>query len=462
MMLQFQPSRISPTGPPSEDSVLKLMRFFFSPGRWAMDVRCWTFIFFFLLPVLSRAQAEMKLYETKYYNIYTDIDPEEEKEAAIRMTRMAEEYHARTQGFAGQITEKLPFYLYKSPSDYYHAGGLQGSAGVFIASGDTGKLMAIAGRKLTLDTWHTVQHEGFHQFAHSVIGGKMPVWLDEGLAEYFGESIFTGDGFVTGVIPPWRLSRLKREMADKQLKSFGQIMHLSNQEWSDQLTLKNYDQAWSMVYFLVHGEDQKYQSGLASCIREISQNRNPDVAFAQSIGDLPGVEEEWRVWWTQLPDRPTTALYGRAAVATMTSFVARAYAQKQTFADFEAFHAAVDDKTLKINPDDWLPLSLITTAFRLYGNGPKWELQTAAGRQPIVAMTLSDGTHFTGTFVLHGTRVDSVKVEMDDLAPALTKAQALLDQGAKQTARSTILAAIRANPKSPSMTDARKLLRDCR
>ena len=59
----------------------------------------------------------------------------------------------------------------------------------------------------------------------------------------------------------------------------------------------------------------------------------------------------------------------------MTSFVARASAEKQTFTSFDDFHAAVDDDKLKINPDDWLPLSLITTAFRLYGNGPKWELQ---------------------------------------------------------------------------------------
>ena len=34
----------------------------------------------------------------------------------------------------------------------------------------------------------------------------MPTWLNEGLAEYFGEGIFTGDGFVTGVISPERLA----------------------------------------------------------------------------------------------------------------------------------------------------------------------------------------------------------------------------------------------------------------
>ena len=52
--------------------------------------------------------------------------------------------------------------------------------------------MAFAGEHITAYTWHTVQHEGFHQFAHAVIGGDIPTWLNEGLAEYFGEALFTG------------------------------------------------------------------------------------------------------------------------------------------------------------------------------------------------------------------------------------------------------------------------------
>ena len=423
-----------------------------------------TAIFLCLLIVClsSSARAQIKLYETKYYNIYTDIDPEDEKEAAIRMTKMAEEYHARTQDFAGQITEKLPFYLYRSSADYYRAGGLRGSVGVFMATGSSGKLMAIAGRKSSTQTWHTVQHEGFHQFAHSVIGGHMPTWLNEGLAEYFGESIFTGDGFVTGVIPPWRLARLKGELAGDQLKSFDEIRHVSPQEWADQLNIRNYDQAWSMVYFLVHGDDQKYQGQLANCVREISQGKSADQAWNDAMATNVDLQERWRTWWISQPANPTTTLYGRATVATMTSFIARAYAEKQSFADFEAFHAAVDAGSLKINPDDWLPNSLITTAFRLYGTAPRWELQTAANKQPLLILTLTDGTRVTGSFTLHGDRVDQIKVDVDDMAKVLKDAQALLDQNKKQQAKDLVLAAIRSNPKSVMIADARKFLQSCR
>jgi hypothetical protein len=423
---------------------------------------------FACLPLLwtKSAHAQLREYDTKYYIIHTDIDPEEEQEAAIRMTKMAEEYHQRTSGFAGVIREKFPFYLYRNSAEYFAAGGLPGSAGMFMSIGRGGKLMAIAGRHTTQSTWHTVQHEGFHQFAHAVIGGEMPTWLNEGLAEYFGESIFTGDGFVTGVIPPWRLSRLKQEIAGARLKSMREIMDISAQKWADEMKIQNYDQAWAMVHFLVHGEDQKYQPGFSDCIRAMANGGLFDEAWNSSLPPVDLFEQRWKTWWTALPERPTTVLYGKAAVATMTSFVARAYASKQTFSDFAAFRSAVDKDQLKINPDDWLPRSLIVNAFRVYGDGLHWELITSAdkstSRFPKVALTLEDSTRLVGSFTLSGNRVDKVTVEIDNMAEILKDAQSLADAGHKEKARVMVQSAIRDIPSSSMIADAKKFLQSLR
>ena len=123
-------------------------------------------------------------YETKYYILYTDIPPQKAQEVALRMSKMAEEYHNRTRDFAGVISTKFPFYLYRRYDDYVAAGGLKGTAGLFNGSA----LFAVAGERLDDRTWHVIQHEGFHQFAAAVIGGERPMWLNEGLAEYFGEA----------------------------------------------------------------------------------------------------------------------------------------------------------------------------------------------------------------------------------------------------------------------------------
>jgi hypothetical protein len=433
--------------------------------RSKFDVRRSTFAFIFAgfaLVFTARSHADLQRYDTRYYTIYTDIDSDEEKEAAIRMTKMAEEYHERTKSFAGVITKKFPFYLFKSPSDYFAAGGLPGSAGCFVSIGSAGKLMAIAGKNTSQQTWHVVQHEGFHQFAHAVIGGQIPTWLNEGLAEYFGESIFTGDGFVTGVIPPWRLGRLKTEISGGQLRPLRAIMNVSPQQWADEMNIRNYDQAWSMVHFLVHGNDQKYQGAFSDCIREISAGKSFDTAWADTLGPADGFDQQWKNWWLNQPKSPTSTLYGKAAVATMTSFVARASAARQTFTDFDAFHAAVDGDSLKMDPGDWLPRSLIVTAFRLYGAEPGWELQSVPGRQPAVHLTLADGIRLSGSFVLQGSRVEKVTVDVDDMALRMAEAQALLDSGKKAEAKAMLQASLRELPKSAMADDARKMLQKCR
>jgi hypothetical protein len=415
-----------------------------------------------ILYFAPHVMADLKEYDTKYYTIYTDIDPDDEKEAAIRMTKMAEEYHERTKGFAGTINSKFPFYLYKSSADYYAAGGMPRSAGVFISIGSGGKLMAVAGKSVTQQTWQVVQHEGFHQFAHAVIGGEIPTWLNEGLAEYFGESIFTGDGFVTGVIPPWRLERLKQEISGGETKTIRQMMETSPDQWAGNLNIINYDQAWSMVHFLVHGDDQKYQAAFSNCIREISKGKTFNTAWIDTIGPTDGFEDRWKKWWSGQPESPTSLLYGKAAVATMTSFIARAYTSRQTFSSFEAFQAAVNDGSLKIKSDDWLPRSLIVTAFRNYGTAPHWELQSPQNKQPTLELTLIDGTRLTGWFTLRGNRVDHVNVEIDDMVRILKDAQALLDAGKKNEARVMVQSALKNIPRSALVTEAKQFLQTCR
>src|SRR3954464_9495677 len=92
---------------------------------------------------LASVSAEMPRYETKYYLLFTDVPRDQAQEAAVRMSRMAEEYHNRTSAFSGVIRTKLPFYLYRSREDYVAGGGLRGTDGLF--NGDA--LYAVAGER---------------------------------------------------------------------------------------------------------------------------------------------------------------------------------------------------------------------------------------------------------------------------------------------------------------------------
>ena len=403
-----------------------------------------------------KSSGEMRVYPTKYYIIHTDIRTDDAKEAVIRMTKMAEEYHDRTREFSGEIRARLPFYLFKDRDEYYEAGGLPGSAGVFTGSA----LLAIAGDQTSGRTWHVVQHEGFHQFADAVIRGELPTWLNEGLAEYFGESLFTGDGFVSGVIPPSRMKRIQQQVRDNQFKSIQQIMTLSHAEWNRVMTLANYDQAWSMVHFLAHGEGGRYQQPFVNFMKLIGRGTPWPNAWAQTFGSAAGFEQRWKEYWLNLPQDPTKDLYAQAVTATFTSFLARAQTQKQQFSSFDEFLSAAKAGEVKTGQtiDDWLPPGLLQGAVdALKDSKLHWTLESK-GKEPLLAVDLPDGTRLVGSYFLRGGHVGRVWIEIDDSLASIKQAESLIASGKRDQARALLQRMLRAHPRSPAAEQARKLI----
>lgn len=362
----------------------------------------------------SQPSAPLKTCESKYYVIHTDLDEPGVKEAIVRMNALAEEYHRRTFAFSGKITRKLPFYLFRRSEDYCAAGGKPGSAGVFL--GD--KLMAIAGNQADGGTWQRVQHEAFHQFAASVIRGSIPTWVNEGLAEYFGLAIFTGDGFTTGLVPPGRLVRLKAEIRLGRLKPFSQIMTLSNHDWNDNLTMENYDQAWSMIHFLVHADNHRYVQALNGFMTDIGSGVAYPQAWVRNFGrDVDAFEGRWRKYWMDMGPNPTADGYVEATVATLTSFMARAAAQGQQFREFHSFAVAAEENRLAMSDADWLPPSLLQAAMGMtrrpeFGH---WGLITNNPRQPQVVCIL-DGNKFLGVYSIRNGHPESMEVQISSVS----------------------------------------------
>ena len=418
-----------------------------------------------LLPPSARSQqayekspAQMRVVQTRYYDIHSDLPDDDLKEAMVRMTRMFEEYRLRTRGFSGDIRQRLPFYLFRTSDEYFDAGGLPGSAGCFNGT----SLMAIAGEQPTGDTWRVVQHEGFHQFAAAVIRGELPTWLNEGIAEYFGHSVFTGDGFVSGVIPPGRLKRVQNEIRTKRFKSIKDMMFTRHAEWNNRLLVANYDQAWSMVHFLAQGDNGRYQASFVDFMRLIGRGVQWPTAWQRTFGDASGFEARWREWWLSLPSNPTADLYTQAQAATMTGFLGRAAAQKQRFDSFDDFLAAAKAGTVKTGQtiDDWLPPRLLQeTAGAAEKSSTHWSLARIPSGNSQLLGVLPNGTRIVGAYTLRGNQFAGSAIDIDDTPAIVTQAQSLIQEGKRDQARSLLKQAIRTHPRSPAADDARKLIR---
>jgi hypothetical protein len=408
--------------------------------------------------VAGARAAEMQVYPTRYYVVHTDLGQDDAKEAIIRMTRMFEEYRMRTRGFSGEVRRPFAFYLFRNQADYMTAGGLPNSAGVF--NGDI--LMAVAGDRITDQTWHVVQHEGFHQFARAVIRGDLPVWLNEGLAEYFGEAVFTGESFVSGVIPFDRLKRIKDEIRKHQFKTIDAMMRMSHEDWNKSVEIENYDQAWSMVHFLVHGDEGKYQQAMIRFIVLIGNGNKWEPAWRQAFGNAIGFEQRWQDWWMNQPPDPTADLYTQAQAETFASYLACAAMQKQRFDDFDRFLKAANSQGVRTGQtiDDWLPPRLLSETARRAGESPvKWSLQRIASDKSRITADCSDGVRIDTTCVIQTGQPIHIHSDVDDTALVVERARTMIASGDRADARKILQQALSAHPRSGAASQARELLR---
>jgi hypothetical protein len=447
---------------------------------------------------------QLKRYETSYYIMHTDLDLDGAREAFIRMDAMAEEYHRRTRGFGGTIRRKLAFYLYRKKGDYIADGAPAGSAGVFIRDHRGARLMAHAGEKTSARTWSVVQHEGFHQFVAAAMGGNIPIWANEGMAEYFGEALFTGDGFVVGVVPARRLRRLKASLQGGKLRPAREMMALSLEQWNSSLSVANYDQAWSMIHFLVHADDGKYTKALEGFLRNISRGMGYERSWVSQFGrDIDAFEKRYKQWWLQQPANPSAKLYDQAAAAVLTSVFARAVSQGQEFETAEAFFKAAKAREVKSHRLDWLPRYLVEGALAKAGELGEWSIQTPPRGRPRLVCRLEDGSALVGKYKLtRDQRVESASVELlakdenaagkpprspatpdkkpdapvrsvrpapdvaqppaqpkaDPVAKAIRMARMLKASEMKARAREVLLEAMEEHPDSPHADEALKLL----
>ena len=225
----------------------------------------------------------------------------------------------------------------------------------------------------------------------------------------------SGDSFVSGLIPQERMIRVREAIKNKRYRSVEEMMKLTQKDWNTKLTIANYDQAWSMVYFLAHGEDGKYQHAFTTFMLTLAHGVDAQMAWNQTFGNSDGFEAAYEKYWLNLPMHPTSDGYAKALVLTLTSFLGRAELQKNTFDSFSEFLKF--DATVAVPSEQgWLPPTLFVQAAeeakQAEQAGLKFELLKEKNALPAIVLTLRDGRKITGRFTLRNETVGQVTADM--------------------------------------------------
>ena len=252
------------------------------------------------------AGPTLQSYHSRYYLVHTNLTREEAREFGRHMDAIFSEYSQRFSSFRGADRGPMPLFLLRTQQDYIDfmaTSGInaQNSGGMyFVVRGNQGLATWANGRSRNA-SFHVLQHEGFHQFAWEFIGHELPVWVNEGLAQYFEDGIIVGRGMKVGLSNGRRIASVKQALEDGEVVDFEQLLGMDNATWRENVigggrrAILQYDQSWSIVYFLIHGDRGRYRGAFEKYLHLVSRGTDSWQAFSQSFGnnDLRPFRRRW-------------------------------------------------------------------------------------------------------------------------------------------------------------------------
>lgn len=174
---------------------------------------------------------------------------------------------------------RFPVIVYAKDDEYlefsqkYFAGDLEHTRGAFVPAL---KLLIVRDDPNSSETFETLFHEAFHQFAHEYVP-MLPTWLNEGLATYYGVARPTGSGLVFDR-PASRYFRIVRGAKEaKLLVPLRDLMLMSRAEFYEQsevgkLSITHrtlcYGQAYTLVAYILN--DQAGATHLRQFLKDLA------------------------------------------------------------------------------------------------------------------------------------------------------------------------------------------------
>jgi len=140
-------------------------------------------------------------------------------------------------------------------------------------------------------------HEGFHMTIDAVLP-KIPIWLNEGFAEYFFGTELTLQGKAWQIAKKGqmteRIDSLQYGMQSGGAVSFETIMNESREEYYSEAYIR-YGQGWSLVHFFLHYKQGVYKNVLMDYIKALKKGRSQFQVYEDVFKkqDVAKMQKEW-------------------------------------------------------------------------------------------------------------------------------------------------------------------------
>ena len=137
--------------------------------------------------------------------------------------------------------------------------------------------------------YRTLYHEYFHLLLR-INHPRLPLWLSEGLAEFYAHTRISEEGIVLGLPSQAHVSRLRSEKM-LPLKTLFRVDRGSEHYNEAQKASIFYSQAWALTHYLMTaGRGEGTRSPIDELLGLLQQGVRRDQAVQMALGALPGLE----------------------------------------------------------------------------------------------------------------------------------------------------------------------------
>jgi tetratricopeptide (TPR) repeat protein len=140
-----------------------------------------------------------------------------------------------------------------------------------------------------------VYHEYVHKLLHLNFT-RLPVWLDEGLAEFFGNTWMRKEGVFIGAPSP-RIQLLKSRFSFP-LEAILSVTHNSPyySGGDEEKISMFYAESWGLTHFLMFGDNMGNGQKVNAYLAALQKGLDSQKAFQQVFGDLGPLEKQYTAY----------------------------------------------------------------------------------------------------------------------------------------------------------------------
>jgi hypothetical protein len=132
--------------------------------------------------------------------------------------------------------------------------------------------------------WQTLAHEGFHQFIGYELGQQIPVWLNEGMAQYFESCQVKYGRLVPGGLDKNKLAIAQALIRQKRALSVSELLAMNRETFYANPNV-TYPMSWALVYYLMQRDGTYYlNNSFRHFLQDLKFNQDSIRSFQRRFG----------------------------------------------------------------------------------------------------------------------------------------------------------------------------------